>query len=80
MPEITDNNEIQRRYATLTSREVEVARLLVQTTSARDVAATLGVSVMTVLAHTQGLKLKMGVQSTADLVQMLRDQIPPLRS
>ena len=56
--------ELQDRFA-LTAREVEVVRLLAVGRSAREVAATLGISYFTARHHIEHLLAKLGVRTRA---------------
>lgn len=53
----------------LTPREREIVRLLAQSSSNRDIAATLGISIRTVETHRATLMRKLGIRSVAGLVR-----------
>ena len=56
----------------LTSRELEVARLLAAGHSTADVARTLGISIHTARRHSENLLSKVGVHSRAEALAKLR--------
>jgi DNA-binding CsgD family transcriptional regulator len=58
----------------LTTRENDVARLLVCGRSARTVASSLGISVHTARRHTEKLYTKLGVSSRAELAALVTRQ------
>ena len=63
-PSARSDAELRDRFA-LTAREVEVARLLAVGRSAREVAATLGISYFTARHHIEHLLAKLGVRTRA---------------
>jgi FixJ family two-component response regulator len=73
--------QIQSRISTLTPREREVMRLVVQGNANKRIAATLGISMKTVEAHRAHVMRKMQADSLAELVQMVQqvqgDPPPP---
>ncbi len=56
----------------LTSRESEIAQLLVEGLTSRDIAARLGLSVRTVEGYRSRLMIKLEITSLAKLVELLR--------
>ncbi len=73
--------QIQSRVSTLTPREREVMRLVVQGNANKRIAATLGISMKTVEAHRAHVMRKMQADSLAELVQMVQQvqgDPPPL--
>jgi len=62
-------SEVEQRCATLTSRELEVMRCIVQGKSSRAIAEQLGVSIRTIEVHRARVMLKMGAASLPDLVR-----------
>ena len=58
--------------AELTRREWDVLTLLSDGASTREIAASLGVSAVTVRRHVSGVLGKLGVNSRAEAVEMLR--------
>jgi FixJ family two-component response regulator len=65
---------LRARYDTLTERERQVMRLVAAGRANKQVAAELGVSVVTVKVHRAQVMHKLGAQSIADLVR-IADQI-----
>lgn len=63
-PRAYSDGELQDRFA-LTTREIEVLRLLAVGRSAREVAATLGISYYTARHHVEHVLAKLGVQTRA---------------
>lgn len=61
--------EVQARLSTLTPREVEVLRLVVEGLPSQSVATRLGTSVKTVDVHRARIKAKTGAESLATLVR-----------
>ena len=61
--------EVERRCATLTSRELEVMRYIVQGMSSRAIAERLGVSNRTIEVHRARVMTKMQADSLPDLVR-----------
>jgi DNA-binding NarL/FixJ family response regulator len=57
------------RFATLTTREREVLKLLAEGNSVKDIAVSLGLSVKTVEAHKFNLMRKLDIHNKAQLVQ-----------
>ena len=70
--------EIAERFATLTKREREVIRLVVQGLSSKEVAQELKASFKTVEAHRAKIMKKMNARSVAHLMHMSL-RIPELR-
>jgi two-component system, LuxR family, response regulator FixJ len=62
-----EHSAVRRRLARLTSREKEVAALLVKGKRSKEVAATLGISPRTAEGHRRQVLRKMEVSSTAEL-------------
>lgn len=58
----------------LTSRELEVVRMLARGMRATDIASELGVSVKTVSTHRANALVKLGLSSTVELALYARDQ------
>lgn len=63
-------SEVERRCASLTSREAEVMRYIVEGMSSRAIAEQLGLSNRTVEVHRARVMSKMGAGSLPDLVRM----------
>ena len=62
---------INDRMATLTPREQDVMRLIVDGKSAKEIATLLGISNKTVDVHRSHIKEKLGIKSVAELVKMV---------
>ena len=62
-------SEMEKRCATLTSREQEVMKYIVQGMSSRAIAEQLGVSNRTIEVHRARVMTKMGADSLPDLVR-----------
>jgi FixJ family two-component response regulator len=65
---------LRARYETLTERERQVMRLVAAGRANKEIAAELGVSVVTVKVHRAQVMHKLAAQSIADLVR-ISDQI-----
>lgn len=65
-----DQQEIRRRMATLTRREVDVLRLIVKGLSSKMIADELGISMKTVEAHRTSTMQKMQARNAAELVRL----------
>jgi two-component system, LuxR family, response regulator FixJ len=63
--------EIQRRLASLTPRELDIAERVVRGDANKAVAIDLGISARTVELHRARIMQKMGARSLAQLVQMM---------
>jgi DNA-binding NarL/FixJ family response regulator len=61
----------ERRSVELTTREWDVVDLLRKDLSTRSIAELLGISAVTVRRHVSALHHKLGVQSRAELLQLL---------
>ena len=64
-------DDTKRRVATLTPREHEVMKLLVDGLISKEIASHLGVSTRTVEGHRREILNKMGVTSAAQLVRVV---------
>lgn len=76
-----ETDQIQALISTLTPREREVMRLVVQGNANKRIAATLGISMKTVEAHRAHVMRKMYADSLAELVQkvqLVQGDPPPL--
>jgi FixJ family two-component response regulator len=62
-------SEMEQRCASLTSRELEVMKYIVQGMSSRAIAEELGVSNRTIEVHRARVMTKMGAESLPDLVR-----------
>lgn len=63
--------EVERRFASLTSREREIMKLVVNGESSRAIATRLGLSSRTVEVHRARVMAKMAAHSLPDLVRMV---------
>ena len=63
-------SEVDKRCASLTSRELEVMRYIVQGVSSRTIAEQLGLSNRTIEVHRARVMAKMAADSLPDLVRM----------
>jgi DNA-binding CsgD family transcriptional regulator len=70
-PEALSDADLQTRYR-LTARECEVARLLTQGKTDREIAAQLGISVHTAERHTEHVLLKLGARRRAEVATRLQ--------
>jgi DNA-binding CsgD family transcriptional regulator len=66
VPAAPDTAELRRRFR-LTTRECEVARLLVQRRTTDEIAKALGISPNTVKRHTEQVLAKMGARTRRDI-------------
>ena len=66
---LAETNEKQSRVAALTPREQEVARLLAEGRTVREVSSELALSVKTVEAHKLNLMRKLDIHNRASLVE-----------
>jgi DNA-binding CsgD family transcriptional regulator/tetratricopeptide (TPR) repeat protein/tRNA A-37 threonylcarbamoyl transferase component Bud32 len=68
--------------ARLTSREMDIARMVVARKSNKEIAAALGIAARTVTTHVANIFTKIGVSSRGELADRMRDAIsaPPPRS
>jgi FixJ family two-component response regulator len=62
---------LQRRFATLTTRELEVLRLVVRGLLNKQIAGELDINERTVKLHRTNLTRRLGVQSVAELTRMV---------
>ena len=67
---LAETEAVRRRHDTLTPRERDVMREVVNGASSKESAVTLGIAENTVKVHRSRLMGKMGAGSVADLVQM----------
>jgi RNA polymerase sigma factor (sigma-70 family) len=65
-----EDRVVRDRFATLTARERQVMRLVVEGVSNKNVASRLGLSEKTVEFHRAKVMTKMGAESVADLVKL----------
>jgi FixJ family two-component response regulator len=68
---------VERRFATLTSRERDVLRLVVTGMLNKQIAGELGIAEKTVKIHRGHAMQKMGAGSVAELVRMVQKLRPP---
>jgi FixJ family two-component response regulator len=66
----SERDTVERRLATLTSREREVLRHVIAGRLNKQIAADLGTAEKTVKVHRGRIMTKLGVRSVADLVRM----------
>jgi two-component system response regulator DctR len=66
-----EHDELARRFAQLTARELEVARLVVAGQLNKVIADKLGVSIRTVETHRANALEKLGVRSAAELASLM---------
>lgn len=63
-------NEVRGRYASLSQRETEVLRLLIEGKQAKQIAGQLHICAHTTRVHTNRVMIKMCAHSIVDLVRM----------
>lgn len=68
---VTD--EIQRRWNTLTIREIEIAHLVAQGQHNYNIAMELSISIHTVETHLKHIYFKLNVHSRVELVRAILD-------
>jgi len=61
--------EVEDPYERLTARELQVLRLIAEGQSHKEIAATLGISVKTVIAHQTNISEKLDIHSRAGLIK-----------
>lgn len=66
-------NEIQRRFALLTPRELEVLRIVVEGRMNKEIAAALDIGERTVKLHRTSISRKIGVHSAAKLATLAKE-------
>ena len=69
-----------KRVARLTERETDIARLVAERKSNKEIASLLGISARTVTTHVANIFSKLGVSSRGELTDRLRDQAGALTS
>lgn len=62
--------EVANRFASLTARENEVLRLMVDGVQNRDIAKSLHVTIKTIEFHRANIRDKLGVSSTAEVLSL----------
>jgi FixJ family two-component response regulator len=67
---LAEENDLQKRYESLTAREREVFALVTAGSLNKQIAHQLGTSERTIKAHRAQVVLKMQADSVADLVRM----------
>ena len=73
----TERAAVERRFATLTSRERDVLRLVVTGMLNKQIAGELGIAEKTVKIHRGHVTQKMEAGSVAELVRMVQKLRPP---
>jgi DNA-binding CsgD family transcriptional regulator/tetratricopeptide (TPR) repeat protein len=63
--------------AGLTGRELEIARMVAQRKSNKDIGSALDISARTVSTHLSNIFSKVGVTSRGELADFIREQAPP---
>jgi DNA-binding CsgD family transcriptional regulator len=64
-----------RRIAKLTERETDIARLVAERKSNKEIAGALGISARTVTTHVANIFAKLGVSSRGELADRMRDGV-----
>ncbi len=77
LAEGTERVAVERRFATLTSRERDVLRLVVTGMLNKQIAGELGIAEKTVKIHRGHVTQKMEAGSVAELVRMVQKLRPP---
>ncbi|MBP2234894.1 two-component system response regulator DctR [Sinorhizobium kostiense] len=70
---IGHRQDLQRRIQTLSNREAEVMRLMLQGNLNKQIAHALGIAMRTVEVHRSRVLEKMGVRNTTELVVLLAE-------
>jgi DNA-binding CsgD family transcriptional regulator len=69
-----------KRMARLTERETDIARLVAERKSNKEIATALGISARTVTTHVANIFSKLGVTSRGELADRMREQAGTLSS
>ena len=69
--------QLQRRFASLSERERQVLALVVQGRMNKQIAADLAIHERTVKLHRTSITGKLGVRSVAELTSLVRESQPP---
>ncbi|HYC49788.1 MAG TPA: LuxR C-terminal-related transcriptional regulator, partial [Gemmatimonadaceae bacterium] len=69
-----------RRVAKLTERETDIARLVAERKSNKEIAGMLGISARTVTTHVANIFSKLGVSSRGELADRMREHAGALSS
>jgi DNA-binding NarL/FixJ family response regulator len=64
-----------KRVAKLTERETDIARLVAERKSNKEIAGVLGISARTVTTHVANIFSKLGVSSRGELADRMREGI-----
>jgi DNA-binding NarL/FixJ family response regulator len=64
----SEHQQPERRGTRITTRELEIVRLLAEGKSNKEIATQLGITVRTVETHRAKIMLKLGLHSLADLI------------
>lgn len=69
IPSVENHNQLKPEY--LTTREIEIIRLIAQGNTNKEISQELFISALTVKTHRRNINQKTGSKNTADLIQFL---------
>ena len=69
-------NELAEKVGSITSREIEIVKLMLKDITNEKIASILGLSVRTVNAHKGNIMRKIGAKTTSGMVKIILDYSP----